>query len=631
MPLHTPDGSSSGTVSELSPWGMSTQGGYAIMYINTLQGTFSALYDMSQWLTKGLSISGKFSFDSYNEGWTVREVDYKYYKYEGKDENDDDIIIDIAPERTNTMRTRNYSTQTRQVYMDLGLNYDRTFGKHGVASLLVFNRQEKTNVLASDELTSIPNRLQGVSGRVAYNFDLRYFAEINIGRNGSENFKRGHRYGWFPAFSAGWIVSNEKIWNSKWFSNLKIRGSWGKVGNDYMGTRFAYLTTINKYAIGYPWGTSHIWDSGYIEDKIGTENVTWETAKKTNIGLDLGFFNNNLSITVDVFKEFRENIFMQRQSMSYFAGFLPTSVPWGNLGKVENKGVDGKIDFSKSTFFGLNYSFYGTFSFARNKIIQDDVPPQAYHYLNAQGLPMGQTFGLVAIGFFTSEEIAIINEEDRKVANGEISDKDRSIPKQTFQITLRPGDIKYEDQNGDGIINDNDRRPIGYPNLPEIMFGFGGTLNYKGWDLSVMFNGVGNRSIFLQGVGIMPYVGDYPFGNILREYYDNRYIPATANNPNPDNSNAKYPAVIAGPNTNNYRISTLYMRDASYLRLQNLEIGYSLPKKWLEKIKISSIRMFGNGNNLFVIDKIKITDPEMINTGTYPKQIVLNLGIQIDF
>ncbi len=627
MPLHNPDGSISGTATQLNPWAMATQSGYTTMYINTLQGTFSAKYDMSRLLTKGLSISGKFSFDNYNQASTIRKINYIRKQYEGiNPDTGEEIYKVIDPTASGAMVTTTASAATRQIYMDLGLNYDRTFGAHGVSGLLIFNRQENINMLAGNELENIPHRYQGLAGRFAYNFNNRYFGEFNIGYNGSENFKKGHRYGFFPAFSAGWVLSNEKFWGVDFISNLKIRGSYGKVGNDYMGTRFAYLTTINKAASGYPWGSAQSWDKGYEEGKIGSENVTWETATKTDIGLDLGFFNNFLSISADFFHENRSGIFLQRQSVPTFAGYLGTSIPWGNLGKMENKGFDGRLDINKTTSYGLHYSLYGTFSFARNEVLENDMPTQKYEYLDARGYRWGQVWGLNALGLFTEDEIATIAAEDIKVANSEITDAERTIPKQTFQTVVRAGDIKYKDQNNDGIVDDDDRTAIGYGNTPEIMYGFGGNVSYKGIDLTVFFNGASNRSIFLDGAGMMPYYLEYPAYNIFREYYDNRWIPGAA-----DNSNAKYPAVIAGNNPNNYRTSTFYMRDASYLRLQNLELGYTFPKLLTGKIGIYSIRIFANGMNLFVWDKIKIMDPEMGQTGTYPKQMILNIGAQIDF
>lgn len=612
MPLRNPDGSVSATATVDNPWGMATQSGYRTMYLNTLQGTFSAKWDLSRLVTEGLSISGKFSFDNYNEAWTIRNIDFIRKQYLGTDPlTGEEQYKDVqVREGQGIMNSSIASLANRSIYMDAGLNYNRTFGRHTVSGLLIFNRREFVNMLATSELDNIPNRWQGLAGRFTYNFDNRYFTEFNFGYNGSENFPKGSRYGFFPSVSVGWLVSNEPFWHVDVISNLKLRGSYGQVGNDRIqGTRFAYLTTINKVANGYPWGSAATWDSGLQEYKIGTENVTWETANKANIGLDLGLFNDLVALSVDVFHEMRDNIFLQRQSVPLFSGYLSESIPWANLGKVENKGIDAKLEIKRTTASGLYYSFHGTFSFARNKILENDMPPQKYDYLNECGHRMGQVWGLEALGLFQSEE--------------EIAES----PVQTFQSVVKPGDIKYKDQNNDGKIDDDDRVAIGYGNIPEIMYGFGGSVGYKGWDLTILFNGAANRSVFLDGAGMMPYALEYPAYNVFREYYDNRYIPY----PDADNSNAKYPAVIAGKNSNNYRTSTLYMRDAGYLRLQNVEIGYSFPQKWMERIKIRNIRLFVNGSNLCVFDKIKIMDPEMGQTGTYPKQITLNCGAQIDF
>lgn len=612
MPLCNPDGSVSATATVDNPWGMTTRSGYRTMYLNTLQGTFSAVWDLSRLITQGLSISGKFSFDNYNEAWTIRDIDFIRKQYLGTDPlTGEEQYKDVqVREGQGIMNSSTASIANRSVYMDVGLNYNRTFGGHTVSGLLIFNRREFVNMLAANELDNIPNRWQGLAGRFTYNYNNRYFTELNFGYNGSENFPKGHRYGFFPSVSAGWVLSNENFWNVDFISNLKLRGSYGQVGNDRIqGTRFAYLTTINKAANGYPWGNAANWDSGLQEYKIGTENVTWETANKANIGLDVGLFNDLLSLQVDVFHEMRNNIFLQRQSVPSFTGYLSESIPWANLGKVENKGIDARLEIKHVTSYGLHYFLHGSFSFARNQILENDMPPQKYDYLNEEGHRMGQVWGLEALGLFQSEE--------------EIAES----PTQTFQSVVKPGDIKYKDQNGDYKIDDDDRVAIGYGNIPEIMFGFGGTLGYKGWDLTVLFNGVANRSVFLDGAGMMPYALEYPAYNIFREYYDNRYIPY----PGSDNSHAKYPAVIAGKNSNNYRTSTLYMRDASYLRLQNVEVGYSLPKSFCDRLTISNIRVFLNGNNLLVWDKIKIMDPEMGQTGTYPKQMILNCGLQIDF
>ncbi|MDR1864336.1 MAG: TonB-dependent receptor [Bacteroidales bacterium] len=615
FPVRNPDGSIGGTagadfVKFGNPWALTTQSGYTNMYVNTVQGTFGAKWDLSHLMTKGLSLSAKFSFDAYNFSEIFRRIAFGTSDYLGPDPvtGEDRYAILREP---GTMGSSVSSNGNRSTYLDAGLNYERTFDRHSFMGVFLFNRREYVNVQATSDMANIPQRWQGLAGRLAYDFDKRYLFEFNFGYNGSENFPKGKRYGFFPSVSAGWIVSNEAFWGVDAVSQLKIRGSHGLVGNDQIGgDRFLYLTTINKNAAGYAWGTSHVWDTGMTESKVGAENVTWETSTKSNVGLDLGFWDNKITLQVDAFHELRDGILVRRQVVPQFAGYLTESIPWGNVGKVENRGIDGMLEIRNTTSFGLYYSFRGNFSFSRNKILEDDKPEQLYPYLNERGNRIGQYFGLEAIGFF---------KDDDDITNS---------PKQTFQAVVKPGDIKYKNQNpeDDDVIDDNDRVPIGYSVTPEIMFGFGGTLAYKGFDLTVYFNGVTNRSIFLDGSGMMPYELEYPSYNVFREYYDHRWIPGAD-----DNAGAKYPAVIAGKNPNNYRLSTMYMRDASYLRLQNAEIGWTAPQRWTEKIKMESIRFFINGNNLYVWDKIKIMDPEMQQTGSYPRQRIMNVGAQVNF
>jgi hypothetical protein len=283
-------------------------------------------------------------------------------------------------------------------------------------------------------------------------------------------------------------------------------------------------------------------------------------------------------------------------------------VPFANLGIVKNKGIDALAEFNNKTSSGWFYSFRGNFTFVRNKIIENDQPQPMYSYqdIHGQSVRVDQPFHLIAIGFFKDQE-----------------DIDNS-PEQTFDETERPGDIKYRDVNGDGRIDANDRVYIGYPRIPEIMFGFGGTVGYKGLDLSLYFTGATNTSIFLQGPSMYPFANGLGTNNIVREYYDNRWTPETPN--------AKYPAVGSGNSANNFRQSTVWLKDASYLRLRNAEIGYSFQQAVLSKLHLKGIRAFVNGMNLYTWDKLKMIDPESDNgTGSYPIQRSVNLGAQITF
>jgi TonB-linked SusC/RagA family outer membrane protein len=609
-PVRNPDGSPAATATSYTwgnPWALTTQSGYTNMYRHTLQGTFGFKWDLSKVLTQGLSLGGKFAFDTFNHAEIFRQISFELKQYLGPDpETGEDrytILREPGPMGSSLSTDANRST-----YYELTANYDRSFGRHTLAGMLLLNRREYIHI-AGDEIENIPNRRQGLVGRLTYNYDSRYLMEFNFGYNGSEQFPKGQRYGFFPAVSAGWFLSNESFWGMDLINNLKIRGSVGQVGNDQIGgRRFLYQTRMDKYAWTYYWGESQSYhnNAGIQEGQIGTTNVTWETATKSNIGLDLDLWRSFVSLQVDLFYEFRDHILLERASIPVWAGYISNA--FGNLGQAENRGIDGKLEIKKTTASGLFYSFLANYTFARNKILKNDDPKPLYDYSSRIGRRIGEEFGLVALGFF---------QDEADIANS---------PQQTFAAVVYPGDIKYKDVNEDGKVDDYDRVPIGYGQTPEAMFGFGGTVAFKGFDASLFFTGVTNRSTFLDGMGMMPYELEYPNYNIFREYYDNRWIPGAA-----DNSGAKYPAVIAGKNTNNYRLSTLWMKDASYLRLQNAEIGYTLPQSLTRQFRIDKIRFFINGTNLHVWDHVKIVDPEMWQTGAYPMQRVINFGAQFNF
>ena len=616
-PVRNPDGTPGGGPGYMmdNPWALTTQSGYTSLFYSTIQGTFGLKWDLSNRVTKGLSLSGKFAFDQMYWNEVFRRKTYEVKQYLGQDADGED---QYTVQREGTSLGYSHGRQgNRALYWEVATNYDRTFGGHSLNGVFLFNRSDFINLESATSTLGLPYRRQGIAARIAYNYGSRYLAEFNMGYNGSENFPKGKRYGFFPSLSIGWIMSNEKFWNDNHIVNhLKIRASHGQAGNDRLvirrngvdeDVRFLYVTRMNKNANGYLFGSSQQYLGGMEEGLLGVQDVTWEVSTKTNAGFDVQFFNNMISLQVDAFYEHRNNILKLRSSIPGYVGFLGSSTPPGNIGEVKNRGFDGMLEFKKTTGNGFYYSFRGNITFARNEIIENDQAEPAYPYLWEKGNPIGQPFGLVALGFFQDEE---------EIANS---------PTQTFQEQVIPGDIKYEDRNNDGVIDSYDRVPIGFPAVPEIMFGFGGTVAYKGFDLSLHFSGVANRSLFLDLEGMWPFMLEYPNYNVFREYYDNRWIPGA------DNSNAKYPVVIQGNNPNNYQTSTLYMRDASYIKLRNAELGYTIPKRICNNLRLSGIRLFTNGTNLFCWDKIKIVDPEFNITGGYPQQRNINFGVQIDF
>lgn len=503
FPKQNPDGSAGGISSFLgsNPWGMVTQSGYESQNWNTVQGTFGAHWDLSSLVTKGLSLNGRFGYDHYYANNKTFYKDFEVKQYVGDDADGNAIYNILREENIKTVGLN--ESANRAIYYEGSLNYDRSFGVHNVSGLFVFNRRDYVNLRDTSTTGSLPYRRQGVAGRGSYNYANRYFAEFNFGYNGSEQFPKGKRYGFFPSLSLGWVLTSEDFWGKDWLvSNLKLRGSYGKVGNDISSsTRFLYLTFMNMHASTIPFGKDGAsYTEGIVEGQSGNPNVTWETAKKLNIGLDLGLLNDLFSLQIDAFKEKREGILIERGTIPTIAGYHNGVIPVGNLGRVDNEGIEAALEVHKSLASGLFYSLRGNFSFARNKIIENDEPIPLYAYQDARGHRIDQPFGLVALGFFKDQ------------------DDINNSPRQTFQSEVRPGDIKYQDINGDGVIDDYDKIAIGYPRTPEIMFGFGGTVAYKGFDVSLFFTGATRTSFFLEGATMYPFYNGQGSWNVLREY-----------------------------------------------------------------------------------------------------------------
>jgi len=609
FPVTNPDGSVSGSAVYIgsNPWAQATQTGYSDEHLSTIQSTASLKWDLSRLVTPGLSIRGRFSFDFYHANKALRYKEFGIKQYLGKNPDTGEDMYNAVREE----KPLGYSisqNSNRAVYYDLSLNYDRAFGKHTVSALVLLNRRSYDNLSADQSILNLPYRTQGIATRVTYDYGQRYFIEFNAGYNGSENFPKNKRMGFFPAISAGWLASGESFWNPDWFvSNLKLRGSHGKVGNDNIGgSRFLFLTAMNKSNQGYEWGVGQYPMEGITEGQIGYNNVTWESSTKTNIGFDLGLWKDRITLQADMFIDNRRDILIQRQSVPTGTGFLPESILYGNLGEAQNRGFDLALEIKNRTQSGFFYSFRTNITFAENEIKKDDKPTPLYPNLSEIGQPIGQPFGLVAEGFF-KDQADIDSWHDQTPLGG------RPIP----------GDIKYRDVNGDGIIDTNDQMAIGYPRDPQLTFGFGGTVEYKNFDLSAFFTGATRTSLFFEGRNFYPFERGMGYFNVFSEYYDNRWTPETA-------ESAKYPVVKDGYNPQTMRRSTVWQKDASFIRLKNLEIGYTIPKSVMNKIGIAGIRVFANGTNLITWDKINNTiDPESDNW--YPLQRAINFGMNINF
>lgn len=582
---------------------------YAIMVqgnSNQASYTINTAFELEQkldFLTKGLTFKGLVSFKNWSKTTVTRNFTPFYYELQNPEQQPDgSYAYDYLSinKGQNALSTSTGTTGDRLINIQATLNYQRTFvDRHDVSAMLVYlQREYNLNNPENDYYKTLPQRNQGVAGRLTYALDGKYLAEFNFGYNGSENFEKGSRYGFFPSMAVGYLISNEAFFEplSRVISNLKIRGSYGLVGNSEIGSgRFPYLTKVNLGGAGFTFGNQ--WQtsaSGAIITTYGGEGVTWEIGKKINIGMDLGLFNK-LNINLDIFREDREDIFLRRNTIPAESGITSDLRPYGNLGKVRNEGVDLSMDYNHNVNKNFTISAKGTLTYAKNQYVAIDEPDYEFAYMSQVGHPLNQYKGYVAMGLFKDQ-----------------ADIDNS-PQQILTGVVQPGDIKYADLNNDGKIDGNDQTYIGNPEMPQISYGFGLSMQYKRWDASLFFQGVGKRDIMLSG--IHPFAGD-SYG-IMQFVGDDRW---TEENPNP---NATYPRLTNGINGNNNPNSTYYLRDGSYIRLKNVEFGYTY----------KFLRAYLSGQNLLTFSKFKLWDPELYtqNGLKYPTQIMGSIGLQLTF
>jgi len=502
-----------------------------------------------------------------------------------------------------------YSESTgkgRNWYMESALDYNRKFGSHQVTGLLLYN--QRVVYYPGGTYNDIPRRTLGLVGRITYDYKTRYLLDVNIGYNGSENFPEGSRFGFFPAFSAGWIVSEESFMeNVKWLSYLKFRGSYGLVGNDRLGSnRFLYLPDSWSYETdGYNFGIDNpVNQEGAAELLIGNPYITWETALKQNYGFDANFFNGLLGLSFDYFNEYRKDILITRNTVpSYVAAELPVV----NMGEVMNQGYEVELKWNHKVSKDLVYRISANMSYARNEILFKDEIPRPYDYLYETGNPVGQPFGYIVAGFFSD---TINTSED---------------PNYAEQGIRYPGDVIYEDLNDDGVIDDLDMKPVGYSYaVPEYNFGLNLFVKWRGVDLSLTFTGVKNTSRILPSYFREPYGGQNR--GLFTYLYDGRWTPETA-------ETAIFPRFSLSSSENNYKNSDLWIVDASYLRLKTAEIGYTIKSPAFKEIGLSDIRVYINGYNLLTFSKFYFFDPESSpgSSGLYPMTKIYNMGLKFNF
>ncbi|WP_270087973.1 SusC/RagA family TonB-linked outer membrane protein [Sphingobacterium sp. SYP-B4668] len=603
------DGNDNGD--RFNPWVQGTMTGYNESWNNNIQTTLN-LEQKLDFITKGLRFIGRFGYDTYNNNWVNRFKHPELWKASRyRDVNGELIFQRITEERKMTQSSG--SDGDKREFFEWDLHYNRAWGAHQFGAVAKYNQSSKvfTQNIGDDLKNGIARRNQGLAGRVNYNWKTRYFIDFNFGYTGSENFHKDHRFGFFPAISGAWNIGQESfIKDLGWVDMFKLRYSYGKTGNDNLGnTRFPYLYDIEQMSGGgYNFGdfeSSNPW-TGIRYSSISSPFVSWEIATKQDLGLDYNFFKGQIDGSIDLFHERRDGIYMSRN-------FLPGSVgvestPSANIGAVKVKGFDGHIKL-KQKINQVDLTFRGNLTYSKNEILERDEENTIYWYKLQEGYRVNQARGLIDMGLF------------------EDYDDIRNSPRQTFGEVM-PGDIKYKDINGDGIIDDNDKVAIGATTRPNLTYGFGVSASWKGIDINMHFQGVGKSTYFIDGSSVYMFSLGDGWGNILNDIAgSNRWVLGENEDPN-----AEYPRLTYGPNSNNYQKSTFWLRDGSYLRLKTLDIGYSLPKNLVNRAHLNNLRVFFIGTNLLTFSKFKLWDPELGSTNgkTYPLSKTLSLGLSVN-
>ncbi len=577
-------------------------------YTQQKRSNVLATYGMEQnldFITKGLSIRAIASFDARTVNNLEASRDYEKYiqiinpNLQGADGRDSVYYRAFNNDQNTPLAIGGgRSFETLSNFQGF-LNYNKSIGKHDVTAMVLY--QQQNNVINNE----LPFKLMGVASRLTYGYDSRYFMEFNAGYNGSEQFAEGHRFGFFPALSGSWIVSNEAFFDKSVVNLLKIRGSFGQVGNDRIGDRrFLYMDDIQVVDGGFSGSLGNGQTVNYY--LLKNENLQWEVAKKYNLGLEFGLLNQ-ITLTADLFYEKRDNILRNRGTVPDMNGLPTTVLPPVNIGVVENKGFEIELNYRKSFSKDLSILARVNLNYATNRQVYADEPllpaDYAYRYRETD-YRIGQMFGYIVDGYF-ADQADIENSAQQSVGGHE----------------SRPGDFKYRDLNGDNIINERDMAPIGYSTVPEYQYGGAFNVTYKNLDLSVLLQGIANVSNYYSDQGVFAdknYVGRHK----------ESWTAERAVNGDPIN----YPRLSTQSNPNE-RPNSFFILDASYLRLKNVEIGYTLPTIWSSKVGAKRLRIYANGLNLFTWDKLptKEFDPELTNSRDYPITRLYNFGVNVTF
>ena len=501
-------------------------------------------------------------------------------------------------------------TITSDFYLEAALDYNRTFNdKHGVSGLLVYIMRENLMANAGNLQQSLPYRNLGLSGRMTYSFSNRYFAEFNFGYNGSERFHKKNRFGFFPSAGIAWNISNEKFWEpyKSTITGLRLRTSYGLVGNDAIGSaadRFFYLSIVNmddgeKTATFGENQNSYI-RNGVTVNRYSNEDITWEISEKRNVALEIGIWDK-VNIIAEYFEEYRKNILMDRANIPNTLGL--SSTIRANVGEASGRGTDISAEYQQIWQNEIWLTMMGNFTYATSKYEVFEEPTYEEPWRYRAGKPLSQAFGYIAEKLFI---------DDAEVENS---------PKQFGDYGA--GDIKYLDVNRDGNITEADRVPIGNPTTPEIVYGFGFSLGYRNLDISSFFQGLANESFWINVATTSPFNNET---QLLKAYADSYWSEENRN------IYAVWPRLSPTVNANNNQTSTWFMRDGSFIRLKQLELGYTLPEDFQKRLGTSTLRFYLSGTNLFILSKFKMWDAEMGGNGLgYPLQKTFNFGLNVSF
>ena len=614
-------------VAYVNPWVSATQTGYNQNWENNIQ-TNVTLEQNLDFITKGLHFTGRFGYDTYNKNNIHHRRIPALYSATKRDTDTGELVFEkMLDARDMYQFTENDGS--RREFLDLLLHWDRQFVKaHNFGVNVKFTQDENitTQNLGTDIKNSVSRKNMGLASQFTYNYKNRYFLDYNFGYNGSENFADGYRWGFFPAWSVAWNIGEEPLVQkvAPWLNMFKVRYSHGKVGNDDMRRgneriRFPYLYNIGSTgdAIQYNFGLAgSLWSQfpGLHYTQMASNNVTWEVAHKNDVGVDLVLFDNKFSMTVDYFNEKRTGIYTERKYLPAITGLELNSsnYPRANVGAVRSRGFDGNFKYEQN-IGKVGVTVRGNITYSKNEILEYDEENNVYGYQNQKGYRVDQVRGLVALSLFKDY------------------DDIRNSPTQQFG-TVQPGDIKYKDVNGDGVVNSGDEVAIGATSKPNLIYGLGFSVRWKDFDFNMHFQGAGKSTFLINGKCVYAF-SEENWGNIFKGMLDDRWISSDISGTTAtENPNASYPRLSYGGNANNYRASTYWLRDGRYLRLKNLDIGYTLPKTLVTKLHFTNIRFYVSGSNLlFLSKKFDTWDPESLQPRgeDYPITKAITAGVQI--